>query len=213
MSVATDPAIRSASAPSDSGAAGSLRRAILDETRVLLVREGYAGLSMRKIARAVGCSATSIYLYFESKDALTHALIDEGMERLHGTLAAAEAGADGPANRLDRLCRAYVQFGLDHPENYQTMFQLHPQRMERYPAESYRRARRNIERFGAAIADGVADGSLRAPAAPETASSALWTALHGLVSLHLAERIDRRLAGRDFLDAAVSQAQAAFRRD
>ena len=93
------------------------------------------------------------------------------------------------------------------------MFQLHPQRMERYPAESYRRARRNIERFGAAIADGVADGSLRAPAAPETASSALWTALHGLVSLHLAERIDRRLAGRDFLDAAVSQAQAAFRRD
>ncbi len=191
--------------------AGTLRRAILDETRGLLVREGYAGLSMRKIARAVGCSATSIYLYFDSKDALTHALIDEGMERLHAALEAAEAGAHTAPERLDRLCRAYVQFGLDHPEYYQTMFQLHPQRMERYPAESYRRARRNIERFGAVIADGTADGSLTTPTPPETASVALWTALHGLVSLHLAERIDRRLAGRSFLDAAIAQAQAGFR--
>ncbi|MDX1502000.1 MAG: helix-turn-helix domain-containing protein, partial [Thermoanaerobaculia bacterium] len=47
-----------------------LRRTILDRTRHLLVEEGYNNLSMRKIARAVGCSATSIYLHFENKDAL-----------------------------------------------------------------------------------------------------------------------------------------------
>lgn len=190
---------------------GALRRAILDETRGLLVREGYAGLSMRKIARAVGCSATSIYLYFDSKDALTHALIDEGMERLHATLEAAEVGASTARERLDRLCRAYVRFGLDHPEYYETMFQLHPQRMRRYPAESYRRARRNVERFTAALVAGAADGTLRESTSADVAAAALWTALHGLVSLHLAQRIDRRIAGEAFLDAAIAQAQAALR--
>ena len=190
---------------------GALRRAILDETRGLLVREGYAGLSMRKIARAVGCSATSIYLYFDSKDALTHALIDEGMERLHASLTAAEAGASSARERLDRLCRAYVRFGLDHPEYYETMFQLHPQRMRRYPAESYRRARRNVERFTSALAAGADDGTLGETPSADVAAAALWTSLHGLVSLHLAERIDRRIAGEAFLDAAIEQAQAALR--
>ena len=49
-----------------------------------------------------------------------------------------------------------------------------------------------------------------AAADPERAADILWTALHGLVSLHLAERIDRRVAGRAFLDAAIAQAQAPF---
>ena len=186
-----------------------LRRSILDEARGLLVRDGYEGLSMRKIARAVGCSATSIYLHFENKDTLTHTLIDEGMERLHDRLTAVGTGA--PPERLDALCRAYVQFGLDHPEYYEVMFQLHPQRMERYPADSYRRARRNIERFGEVLAAGAAEGTLTLDTTPEVASTVLWTALHGLVSLHLAERVDRRIAGPAFLDAAIAQAQAAFR--
>lgn len=189
----------------------ALRRAILDATRSLLVRDGYNGLSMRKIAREVGCSATSIYLYFGSKDALTHALIAEGMERLHDALEAAEAGLTSPPERLAALSRAYVCFGMDHPEYYETMFQLHPERMARYPVAEYRRARRNVERFTSVLADGIADGSLRSVAAPPVAAAALWTALHGLVSLHLAERVDRRIAGPAFLDAAIAQATAAFR--
>ena len=113
-----------------------LRRAILDQARHLLVEEGYNQLSMRKIGRAVGCSATSIYLHFDGKDALIHALIDEGMTRLYDRLAAAdEAAGPDPAARLEAIARAYVRFALDNPEYYQVMFQLHPERMERYPVE------------------------------------------------------------------------------
>ena len=187
-----------------------LRRLILDQARHLLVADGYDALSMRRIARAVGCSATSIYLHFESKDALTHALIDEGMRRLYAALTAeAEAHAD-PPERLGALGRAYVRFGLENPEYYQVMFQLHPERMARYPAEDYRRARRNVELFATAIADGGASGALRVPAPPDVAAHALWTALHGLVSLLLAERVDVKVAGDAFTDAAVGQALAAF---
>lgn len=183
-----------------------LRQAILDTSRRLLVDEGYDRLSMRKIAAAVGCSATSIYLHFASKDALTHALISEGMERLYAALTAT-AGPD-PAARLEALSRAYVRFGLDNPEVYQILFQLHPERMERFPADQYRRARRNIDVFAQALAAGAEAGQLRAEPTADVAANVLWTALHGLVSLLLAERIDVRLAGDAFVDAAVGQALA-----
>ena len=186
-----------------------LRRLILDHARHLLVTDGYDALSMRRIAGSVGCSATSIYLYFDSKDALTHALISEGMDRLHDALAEAEEGVTAPADRLSALAHAYVAFGLANPEYYEIMFQLHPERMARYPADEYRRARRNVERFEAALTAGAADGTLAVPA-PESAYAALWTALHGLVSLTLARRIDVKMEGAAFRDAAVAQALAPF---
>ncbi len=186
-----------------------LRRAILDESRYLLVADGYDNLSMRKIARAVGCSATSIYLHFENKDALIHALIYEGMERLHERLVEASDEAE-PLARLNALAHAYVRFGLENPEYYQVMFQLHPQRMERYPVENYRRARLNLEIHAQALADGVKAGVFDVESA-DTGAHVLWTALHGLVSLLLAERVDVKVADETFIDAAVRHALDGFR--
>ncbi|MGB3541712.1 TetR/AcrR family transcriptional regulator [Rubrivirga sp.] len=195
-------------APTPTGPA--LRRALLDHARHLLVTDGYDALSMRKIARAVGCSATSIYLYFDNKDALTHALITEGMDKLAVALEDASADLDDAPPRLRALSRAYVRFGLDNPEYYEVMFQLHPERMARYPAEDYRRARRNVEIFERALEDGRAAGTVESPNPPDVAASVLWTALHGLVSLHLARRVDVRLAGDDLVEAGVRQAMAGL---
>lgn len=187
-----------------------LRHAILDATRQLLVADGYPNLSMRKIAGAVGCSATSIYLHFAGKDALVHALIGEGMETLHDALTSADPGGD-PVGRLHAMSRAYVAFGLANPELYEVMFQLHPERMERFPAEDYRRARRNLDLFESVLAAGSEQGALDATPTPEVAAHALWTALHGLVSLRLAERVDVRLADEEFTDAAIARAVRAYR--
>ena len=74
------------SSTSDGPENGDLRRRILDTARHQLVQDGYQDLSMRKIASAIGYSATSIYLYFDSKDALLHALIHEGMMGLRDQL-------------------------------------------------------------------------------------------------------------------------------
>ncbi len=185
-------------------AEADLRRVILDTTRHLLVRDGYKSLSMRKIARAIGYSATSIYLHFDNKDALFHALIEEGMERMLEGFKAAEAAHLGdPAARLRALCRRYVAFGLDHPEYYEIMFMLHPEHMERYPPEKYRRARRNLDVIAAALADGAAQGVLSVKD-PRVSASAIWAALHGTVSLLLARRVDVRIRQEDFIEAAIA---------
>lgn len=195
----------------DSRANGSaLRRAILDYTRHLLVEEGYNNLSMRKIARAVGCSATSIYLHFANKDALFHALIDEGFALLNDVLQEVAAAHADPPDRLEALSRRYVHFGLDNPELYEVMFLLHPERMARYPAERYRRARRNLELFAEALHDGADAGQFDVDD-PAVAASVLWASLHGATALLLARRVDARIERDAFVDAVVRHAMAGFR--
>ena len=184
---------------------GDLRRRILDGARHLLVRGGYQNLSMRRLARAIGYSATSIYLHFESKDDLFHALIDEGMERLHARLREAADGASDPRVQLEALCRAFVRFGLDNPEYYEVMFLLRPDTMERYPPENYRRARRNLDLVQELLRKG-ADGGPFAVSDPLEAASALWASLHGTVSLLLARRIDARLEADTLVETSVQQA-------
>lgn len=183
-----------------------LRRRILDTTRHLLVREGYQNLSMRKIADAIGYSATSIYLYFDSKDALLHALIHEGMMQLHEELEEAAARyAEAPLDRLRALCRCFIDFGLDNPEYYEIMFQLRPERMERYPPEKYRKARSNLDFFGHVLREGEEQGIFGIEDA-KVSASAIWASLHGTVSLLLAERVDVSIERETFIETAIRQA-------
>lgn len=182
-----------------------LRRTILDTTRHLLVQDGYKSLSMRKIARSIGYSATSIYLYFENKDALFHTLIDEGMEQLYREYEAAiNSHPDDPVGLLHDLCRRYITFGLENQEYYEIMFMLHPEHMERYPAEKYRRARRNLDVIASTLTDGVA-GGLMTVDNPRVSASAIWAALHGAVSLLLVRRVDIRIQQEDFIESVISQ--------
>ena len=194
------------STQSDPGDDGDLRRQILDTTRHLLVREGYQNLSMRKIADAIGYSATSIYLYFDNKDALLHALIHEGMMQLHEELAGAAAEYDeDPVGRLRALCRCFIDFGLENPKYYEIMFQLRPERMKRYPPEKYRQARSNLDFFGRVLEEGDEQGILGVEDATVSAS-AIWASLHGTVSLLLADRVDVSITRDTFIETAIQQA-------
>jgi len=185
-----------------------LRAAILDEARVVLVAEGYRALSMRRIARAVGCTATSIYLHFRDKDDLLHALMHEGLERLHDQLLNAVDGVENARQRCERLCRSYLEFALENREYYEVIFSLHPAHMKRYPQALYRRARRNLQ----FAADALAAAAGRAGSIREDdylQAHVMWAQLHGAVALHQSERLDFRLSFFDFVDAVVRNALLA----
>ena len=53
-----------------------LRAKILDAARELFVNEGVEAVSMRKVADKIGYSATTLYNYFDDKEALLYALCD-----------------------------------------------------------------------------------------------------------------------------------------
>jgi AcrR family transcriptional regulator len=103
----------------------ALRERILDAARHIVVREGFAALSMRKIADAIEYSPATLYLYFESRDEIARALCAEGYAQLLGTFEPLARIAD-PAERLRGLARAYVAFGVAHPETYRLIFMEDP---------------------------------------------------------------------------------------
>ncbi|WP_208426327.1 MULTISPECIES: TetR/AcrR family transcriptional regulator [Salinibacter] len=195
----------------DGSEEAELRRHILDTARHLLVQEGYKALSMRTIADAIGYSATSIYLHFDGKDALLHALIHEGMMALRGRLRdAAAQHPESPVQRLDALCGCFVEFGLENPEYYEIMFQLRPERMERYPPEKYRAARENLDFFARALDEGVEQGIFEVDDSRVSAST-VWASLHGTVSLLLADRVDVHIDPDAFIETAIRQVLRGFR--
>ncbi|MCZ6757668.1 MAG: TetR/AcrR family transcriptional regulator [Bacteroidetes bacterium] len=170
-----------------------LQRRIIDTARRLLISDGYAHLSMRKIAREIGYSATTIYLHFKNKDQLVHTLIEEGVSRLHRRLLSrSNQNGEGVRKRLRNLCSEYVVFGLDNPEYYEIMYMLHPENLARYPADKYRRARKNLELLASVYQEGV-DGNVFQRLDSMLAASIIWSHMHGVVSLILSERFDARL--------------------
>jgi len=188
-----------------------LRRLILDTARQLLTSDGYANLSMRRIARHIGYSATSIYLHYDNKDQLVHALIDEGVEVLHSRLSAvaAETQHAGGPDCLAALCHAYVTFGLELPEYYEIMYLLHTEYIERYPAEKYRRARQNLDFFASALSAGADEGSFEA-VGPLLGATTVWSQLHGVVSLLNSHRIDRKIPHENLVREVIDRIVRGF---
>src|SRR5579871_3075815 len=123
----------------------ALRERILDAARRIVVREGFDALSMRKIADAIEYSPATLYLHFASRDEIAHALCAEGYAQLLQTFVPLAQIAD-PAERLRALGRAYVAFGVEHPETYRLIFMEDP---------SYTGAALG----GAAAAQGTAQGA------------------------------------------------------
>lgn len=187
-----------------------LRTAVLDAARQQLVREGYRDLSMRDVASAVGCSVSSIYLYFAGKDELVHTLMDEGFERWHHHMRDLTDADRPPAERLEAVCRAYVTFGLANPEFYEIMYMFHSDRMARYPKELFRRARRNLELMAELVA-AYAPDAVPTPDDARIRTMALWATLHGIVSTIVSDRLDRGIDRARYVEGAIRYALAGVR--
>ncbi|MDP8977678.1 MAG: TetR family transcriptional regulator [Actinomycetota bacterium] len=82
---------------------GDTRKAILEAARRRFARDGYAGATMRRIARDAGVDAALVHHYFGTKDRLFAAALEvpvRPQELLPPVLA---AGPDGLGERLLRL--------------------------------------------------------------------------------------------------------------
>ncbi|MCH8559044.1 MAG: TetR/AcrR family transcriptional regulator [Balneolia bacterium] len=209
-----------------------LRRQILDESRSMLLEVGFDRMSMRKIATNVGCSATSIYIYFKNKDDLLHALIEEGFEMLFGELMKlpsmavymdryfsddsgknrSDDSASDPFNQLEDLCRTFVRFGMENREYYEIMFQLHPKHMRRYPVEKYRKARKNIDVIMNVLESGNEQDLFHIPGNDaRLVANVILSTLHGGISLMNAGRIDNKVDKDAYVETIIHSVLAGVR--
>jgi AcrR family transcriptional regulator len=180
----------------------SLKDRIIDAARQVLLSDGYRNFSLRKIAREIGVSATSIYLHFENKDGLIHSLMEEAIERLNTQLEAQIDVSEDPITKLEALAREYVNFALNHPREYQVIYLISSDEMTRYPKEKFRKARRGYEIVISVFEQGVASG-LIAEDKPRIAAYTFWAQLHGVMSVVLSKRLDNRIDQTDFIEESI----------
>lgn len=186
------------------GTGTTLKERILAEARRVLEAEGMRALSTRRLAKAVGCTATSLYIYFDNKEALLQALLEEGFEMLGDQLEACAAN-EGTAERPRSLARTYIDFGLANPAWYELMFLLPADHLGApYPPEKYRQGRKHLERLCKALTASPACDLKTAQDLTE--ATLLWSSLHGLVSLLLAGRVDAALDHQALIDATLDRA-------
>ena len=161
-----------------------LKDRILECACDLYLDEGYAGFSMRKLARALDVTAPALYRHFDSREDLLIEVILEGYRTQVHYLYRALSGAD-PAERLRVAGQGYLEFALDHPRYYGML----------YAWADFM----GVEDLPEAMADQIASvrqfwhdrvlecldaGVLRA-GTPEEISHTLWSQAHGVISLYL----------------------------
>jgi AcrR family transcriptional regulator len=163
-----------------------LRKGILDDTSDLLVREGTAALSMRRIAQLVGCSTTVLYTMFGNKQGLVDELYLRGFDMLRQALEAVPRACSAQ-DYLYALGDAYRSFALAHSTYYAIMFlKVMP---EYTPSKAnLQLGEKSLKLLVDAVQDCVAPNTIAESAAWEIARI-IWATVHGHVGLELAGHV------------------------
>lgn len=157
-----------------------VRRKILDAAHDLFETQGYENVTMRAVADAIEYSPTTIYLHFESKDALVEALCFEDFEKLSSAMSA-QPLPKNPVDRMRALGHAYAAFGIANPNHYRFMFMTagewkkHARDEDTPPSKSYAVLRDAVEQ---AMNEGYFKKN-----DIDLVSQLVWAAIHGVVSL------------------------------
>lgn len=175
----------------------AFRNAMRDVATRRFAKLGEAGVTMRGLAEDLGCSAMTPYRYFRDKDEIFAMVRAAALEAFAVSQERAFATEREPVRRLYAMGRAYVAHALVHPDEYRVMFELERRTDRKYP-EPAELGRRGWLPLRTSIAEAVAARKLRGDV--DEIAHVAWSALHGLVMLHLAGKLH---LGRD-LDSLVN---------
>lgn len=165
------------------------RREILVAAREIFSLDGYGNFSMRKLARRIGYSPTTIYLYFKDKDEILYCLCEDFYNELYQTILKIEGEDTDLLTTLRKVLLTYVAFGLANPEQYRVAFFTNPS-VYGSPAaylENDTMSRRAYFHYRELVAACSAAGVLIGLDV-DTLAQVLWAGVHGVVSAALHTR-------------------------
>jgi AcrR family transcriptional regulator len=159
-----------------------LRGQILEAAERLLVEAGdEQAVTIRDVAEAVGVTPPSVYLHFADKDELLFAISERNFAELDRVTEEAAAGSNDLLQSLALRGRAYVRFGVEHPEQYRILFMRNPAQTPQSfdfsrvgTAASFGHLLEHVTRC---VEEGLIEGD------PLQVSLVLWAGVHGLTSL------------------------------
>ena len=175
-----------------------IRKMILDASMKLFVEEGFAHVSIRRIADLIEYSPTTVYLYFKDKDEIFFSLHEIGFQKMQELNRNLES-IQNPLVRLHKMGENYLNFGMENPEYYNLMF------IEREPMKKLTQMGCDWENGDAAInllkdtVQECMEKGYLAKGDPHLVSLSVWSIVHGLVSLAIRERMEKFVPHKELL--------------
>lgn len=167
-----------------------LKEHILDTALDVIVKDGYASLTMRRLATRLNMTAPNIYNYYKSKDEIYLNLVIRGFNMLNSKLKKIIDQGMDPLERSRKLAREYIAFGFNNSSYYNIMFT--------YPTPKYNdfigTALEKLSEVEYKLSMDIVNFIIREIAlytgrkedAPEVRLDlvGIWSMLHGMVSLY-----------------------------
>ncbi|MBV9413207.1 MAG: TetR/AcrR family transcriptional regulator [Acidimicrobiia bacterium] len=161
-----------------------LHTEILDAAERLLIETGSEeAVSIRRIADAVGVTPPSIYLHFADKEELLFAVCERQFTELDRVTEEAVIGVEDPLEELYLRGKAYVRFGLDHPEQYRILFMRGADHTLSDTDETRIRKASAFDHLVDAVRRGIDGGVLPKDSDAFAVALELWSVVHGVTSL------------------------------
>jgi AcrR family transcriptional regulator len=157
-------------------------RAIREEALDTIVRHGFDGLSMQRLAKAVGVSPATIYIYFEDRDDLILSLYrEESRKMAEATLVGFDPGMSF-AEGLRVQWKNRARYCLENPRGMHFLEQIRHSPFHAHDEDS--KGRTFIEAMRAFVRGAIARGELvRLPV--EVYWSVAFAPLYQLVKFHM----------------------------
>jgi AcrR family transcriptional regulator len=160
---------------------------VLDVAVEVMADQGVAGLTLGEVARRMGIRPPSLYVYFDSKNALYDALFERGWRELLAVLLEARnrMPVQSPEDGFRAACEVFVRWGVEHPAYAPLMFWrpvpgFTPSERAYGPAIEIERMSRNF------LAEMKRSGGLRADVDLDLAFRTWTTATSGVLTQQLA---------------------------
>ena len=167
---------------------GDLAAALESAAIELLAEQSATSLSLREVARRAGVSHNAPYHHFSDRQGLLKAVAARSLQDLLAAMLAARKVAATPRQQLVAIGAAYVDFAIEHPGQFGTIFD--PEICD--PREPSPVTAPLIEANDELLASVVRDVLPDAPEARVRSTAAgLWAVVHGLAILVAAGHLPR----------------------
>jgi TetR/AcrR family transcriptional repressor of multidrug resistance operon len=158
--------------------------AIREKALEMIVREGFDGLSMQKLAKAAGVSPATIYIYYKNREDMVHQLFRDAQKRFAAT---ALMNFDPEATLEEGLWRQWknrMDFILEDPNSYQFFEQFRNSPLINHKSVDMTEFRESMTRF---VKNAIKRGELK-KMEPEIFWALAYGSFYALIKFHLQEK-------------------------
>lgn len=84
--------------------------------------EGFGAVSIRRLAKEVGCAPMTIYAHFEGKTDILRYIWADVLTDMSGEIQKKLSSIVPPAERLQIAAQTFVSYWIDHPDHFRLVF-------------------------------------------------------------------------------------------